>query len=160
MELAAIFLSRTALEVYAVIALALFALGLKHNYDEHRRDEGRAEFAAVATACHDALTADSPSSCAAAIGQTVADNAQLKTNVDGLQKTIDTQNLSLQRLADAGNRARANAAAASKQAEANAADYAKRQEALRPNIEQPAKDPNADADRILRALAIDRLRGH
>lgn len=43
MGLGTIFLSRTALEVYAVIALALFAAGLKHGYDDRRRDEGRAE---------------------------------------------------------------------------------------------------------------------
>ena len=51
-----VLLSRTALEVYAVIALALFALGLKHGYDERRRDEGRAEVQAKFDAYKDMAT--------------------------------------------------------------------------------------------------------
>jgi len=148
--------SRLFLEFLALAALVLFAFGLKHSYDERRRSEGRAEFAAVSVACADELAAHTPKECALAVRQSVADGAQLKSNNATLAATIGRQNDAVKGLADAGTKARAAALAAQKQSDDDAVFYAERLAGLKQNLQYPSKEPNADADRILRALAIDR----
>jgi hypothetical protein len=54
--LARILLSRTALEIYGLLAIALFLHGMKHAYDERRRDEGRVEIQAKFDAYKNAAT--------------------------------------------------------------------------------------------------------
>lgn len=157
--LAAILLSRTAIEAYLVLAAALVLFGLKSSYDERRRDEARAEFAPVMTACDTSLQAKSIKACTAAITQAAADLAQAKANGALLERRIGEQNDAIQRQAAAIAKAKAASAAANKQADDDAAFYAERLKGLRQNLEHPSGDPNADADRLLRDLAR-RLRGH
>lgn len=143
------------LKLAALAALALFLLGLKAAYDHGHEQRGyakRADEDAPLTAICEGLKLGT-SQCAGALRQSLADVAQLRANVDGLEKTLREQTLASQRLADAGTRARAAAAAAQKQADDDALFYAERLKDLRARIDHPSEDPNADADRVLRDYA-------
>lgn len=138
----------------AAIALVMFAIGYYKHVENIGYKKHEAEVKPLTDVCdakHLRIVA-----CAEQIDQSFADVAQLKINNDGLQKTINEQNLSLTRLADAASKAKAAAAAAMKQSDEDAVFYTERLKGLQQHIDHPAQDPNADADHILRALAIDR----
>jgi len=146
----------TWIKLGAVIAIVLFAIGYYKHVEGLGYDKRRAEDEPALTACSESLEARTAKDCADAILKMVADSAQLKLNVDGLEKTIREQNLSLQPLADAQAKAKALADAAAKEADSNALFYAERLKSLRSRIDHPSQDPNADTDRTLRDYARDR----
>lgn len=142
----------------AFVMLAFF--GAKAGYDNKHEAIGAARVTAkdapVMALCTEPLRASRPPDCAAAIRQAVADVAQLKQNNAALTAMIGQQNAALAKLGDATAKARAAATAANKEADDNAVFYTERLKGLRENLDHPSGDPNADTDRILRALAIDR----
>jgi len=145
--------------VYAVMALG--AVAVFGGFVLHERTAGadgqKAADAPVMMLCQTALQAHGVKDCAAKIQQTVADLAQEKQNNATLTTTVGHQNTAVSALTDAAARAKAAADAANKQADDDAVFYAERLQGLKQNLANPSKDPNADTDRILRALALDRL---
>jgi len=145
--------------VYAVMALG--AVAVFGGFVLHERTAGadgqKAADAPVMMLCQTPLQAHGVKDCVAKIQQTVADLAQEKQNNATLTTTVGHQNTAVSALTDAAARAKAAADAANKQADDDAVFYAERLAGLKQNLANPSKDPNADTDRILRALALDRL---
>lgn len=131
------------------------AWALISHYEGEGYDKRSAEVAPITSLC-DELKHRDAKACASAFTQALTDNEQLAGNNALLEDRITHQNTELDKLAKAGAAARARAAKAEQDSAANAAGYANRITELQSRIDQPSEDPNAEADRILRALAVDR----
>jgi hypothetical protein len=147
--------------VYGIMALGAVAVfgGFVLLERTAGADVQKAADAPVMLLCQTPLNAHGAKDCAAKIQQSVADVATLAANNHDLTATIGRQNDAMNTLALAGIKARADARAAQKQSDDDAEFYVQRLQGLKQNLQYPSKEPNADADRILRALALDRLSG-
>src|SRR5579862_3546036 len=157
MAILAFFGTRLGLEILAGLAIAAFGAAVYHHVWHNGYVSAQADDAPVMALCKAPIGAFTTKGCAQSITQSFADVATLKANNKTLTDSIAAANQKVQAFAVAAAKAKASADAANKQADEDATFFTERLESLKSSLAHPSADPNADTDRILRALAADRL---